>query len=139
MRSIRIGFALGASLGGLVLLVALAYGWVAIYSHWIHPDEDLAFYQAYARVASPWVSVLAGVPIFWGIGALARARLGQASRATSLVAYAIYASLSVGVTAVAGSLVEIAGMELLSLATKLAALLVGVGISGGVLRPSSTT
>jgi hypothetical protein len=133
---IRIGFSSGAAVGALAALVALSFAWVAIYSHVLHPGEELAFYQAYARVASPWVSVIAGVPLFWAIGAFARRRFGDAARANALAAFGVYAALSLAITAAAGSLAEIAGMELLSLATKLAALLGAVSRPAGIARRS---
>jgi hypothetical protein len=48
-----------------VVQVAAAFAWVAIYSYLVHPGEAPAYYQRYAEVASPWVSLLAGVPIFY--------------------------------------------------------------------------
>jgi hypothetical protein len=59
----------GAAIGGMLLVevaqIAAAVAWVAFYSYLIHPGETPAFYQRYAEVASPWVSVLAGPPIFY--------------------------------------------------------------------------
>jgi hypothetical protein len=48
-----------------VALIAAAFAWVAFYSYLVHPGETAAFYQRYAQVASPWVSLLAGTPIFY--------------------------------------------------------------------------
>lgn len=59
----------GAALGGMLLAeigqIAATFVWVALYSYLIHPGEPPAFYQQYAEVAGPWVSVLAGTPIFY--------------------------------------------------------------------------
>lgn len=65
MRDIRWGAALGGMLLAEVAQIAAAFAWVALYSHLIHPGETRAFYQHYAEVAGPWVSVLAGTPIFY--------------------------------------------------------------------------
>ncbi|MCC6538777.1 MAG: hypothetical protein IT162_14575 [Bryobacterales bacterium] len=39
--------------------------WVAIYSYFIHPGQPVAVYEAHAQVAGPWVSLIAGTPIFY--------------------------------------------------------------------------
>lgn len=65
MRDIRWGAALGGMLLAQVAQIAAAFAWVALYSYLIHPGETPAFYQRYAEVAGPWVSVLAGTPIFY--------------------------------------------------------------------------
>ena len=45
--------------------IAATFAWVAIYSYFLHPGETPDFYQRYAQVAGPWVSLLAGTPIFY--------------------------------------------------------------------------
>ena len=64
-RDIRWGAALGGMLLAEVAQIAAAFAWVALYSYLIHPGETPAFYQRYAELAGPWVSVLAGTPIFY--------------------------------------------------------------------------
>jgi hypothetical protein len=44
--------------------VISAFAWVAIYSWLIHPGEEPAFYENYAKFASPVVSVVLGIP-YW--------------------------------------------------------------------------
>jgi hypothetical protein len=65
MRDVRWGAALGGMLLAEVAQIAATFAWVALYSYLIHPGETPAFYQRYAEVAGPWVSVLAGTPIFY--------------------------------------------------------------------------
>ena len=64
-KDIRWGAALGGMLVAEVAQIAAAFAWVALYSYLIHPGETPAFYQRYAQVAGPWVSLLAGTPIFY--------------------------------------------------------------------------
>jgi hypothetical protein len=47
--------------------IAAAFGWVAIYSYVINPGQPYATYQAHAQVSGPWVSILAGAPIFYAV------------------------------------------------------------------------
>jgi hypothetical protein len=65
IRDIRWGAAFVGTLLGEVGQVAATFGWVALYSYLVHPGETPAFYQQHAEVAGPWVSVLAGTPIFY--------------------------------------------------------------------------
>ncbi len=51
---------------GLEVAVTLAaFVWVGIYSYLIHPGEDLSYYQNYAQFASPIVSVVVGIPVWF--------------------------------------------------------------------------
>lgn len=65
MKDIRWGAALGGMLVAEAAQIAATFVWVAIYSYLVHPGETPAFYQRYAQVAGPWVSLLAGTPIFY--------------------------------------------------------------------------
>jgi hypothetical protein len=46
-------------------MIISAFAWVAIYSHLINPGEELAYYQNYAQFASPIVSVVMGIPLWF--------------------------------------------------------------------------
>ena len=65
--------------------IAAAFGWVAIYSYLINPGQPLATYQAHAQASGPWVSILAGAPIFY-----AASRWIARSRPTALALFAIF-------------------------------------------------
>jgi hypothetical protein len=80
-----------------LLLVGAAFLWVAIWSHLLHPGLDAAAYQAYAAVASPWVSVFAGVPLFY-VGAKAAARRWGGSTVAGVVG--LYIAVDVMIVAV---------------------------------------
>jgi hypothetical protein len=64
-KDIRWGAALGGMLVAEAAQIAAAFAWVFLYSYFVHPGETPDFYQRYAQVASPWVSLLAGTPIFY--------------------------------------------------------------------------
>ena len=49
------------------LLIAAAMLYMVIYGV-LNPGHPEAFYQQHARVASPWVSLAAGIPIFFALG-----------------------------------------------------------------------
>lgn len=50
------------------LLVAAAFAWVFLYSAFIHPGSDEAFYSAYAQRASPFVALVLAFPLFYWMG-----------------------------------------------------------------------
>lgn len=52
-----------------VLLIGSAIAWVAIWSHFLHADTTQEQAEAYAQIASPWVSLVMGMPVFAGLGA----------------------------------------------------------------------
>lgn len=58
------GWVIGTAVGLEVALVISAFAWVAIYSYLIHRGEGPAYYQDYAQLASPVVSVVLGMP-YW--------------------------------------------------------------------------
>ena len=62
---IKWGRAVGGSLIAQIAQIAAAFGWVAIYSYVIDPGQPIATYQAHAQASGPWVSILAGAPIFY--------------------------------------------------------------------------
>ena len=77
-----------ASAGALIAeitQIAAAFGWVAIYSYVINPGQPMATYEAHAQASGPWVSILAGAPIFY-----AASRWIARSRPIALALFAIF-------------------------------------------------
>jgi hypothetical protein len=116
----------GRAIGGMLIAevgqIAAAFGWVAIYSFLINPGLDAPAYQAYAQVASPWVAIIAGAPIFY-----AAARWIARNVPTALALFALFAVVD-GALAVAsgGPFTGLAMAQIaLSYATKLVACWLG--------------
>jgi hypothetical protein len=70
--------------------IAAAFGWVAIYSYLINPGQPMATYQAHAQASGPWVSIIAGAPIFY-----AASRWIARSRSTALALFGIFLTIDV--------------------------------------------
>lgn len=64
-RHIQWGRAVLGAVLGEVLQVAATFGWVAIYSYLINPGHPAETYQRYAQAAGPYVSIVAGAPVFY--------------------------------------------------------------------------
>ena len=79
------GRACAGALIAEVTQIAAAFGWVSIYSYLINPGQPIATYQAHAQVSGPWVSIIAGVPIFY-----AASRWIAKSRPTALALFGIF-------------------------------------------------
>jgi len=91
------GRAASGALIAEIAQIAAAFVWVAIYSYLVNPGQPMATYQAHAQVSGPWVSLIAGAPIFY-----AASRWIARSRPTALVLFAIFfvidGALLVGMT-----------------------------------------
>lgn len=85
-----------------VALFASAFAWIFVYSQLVNPGETPAFYQRYAQVASPWVSLVAGTPIFYlvcrWIGSQAPAR----SWPTAMALFALFVLVDLALVFSAG-------------------------------------
>jgi len=82
---IKWGRASGGALIAEIAQIAAAFGWVAIYSYVIDPGQPFATYQAHAQASGPWVSILAGAPIFY-----AASRWIARSQPTGLALFAVF-------------------------------------------------
>ena len=84
------GRAASGALIAEIAQIAAAFVWVAIYSYLINPGQPMATYQAHAQASGPWVSILAGAPIFY-----ATSRWIARSRPTALALFAIFVVMDV--------------------------------------------
>lgn len=80
------GWVIATAIGLEVAMIISAVAWVAIYSYLIHPGEEPAFYENYAKVASPIVSVVVGIPIWFF--ACRRVGLKAGTRAVAMCLWA---------------------------------------------------
>jgi hypothetical protein len=96
LADIQWKWAIGAALAAECLLVIAAVAWVAIYSHLLHPNQSLSVYQQYAQQASPWVSLVCGVPVFYGLCRFLGTRMTPPrAMVTALAVFAVYCLIEV--------------------------------------------
>jgi len=86
-----------------VAQIAAAFAWVALYSYLIHPGETPAFYQRYAELAGPWVSVLAGTPIFYLVCRWIGAGIPARAWPTAMALFGFFVLLDLPLTLSAGA------------------------------------
>lgn len=123
LKSLAIGLA------AMVLNVAVAFAWVALYSLAIAPGQGEAAYQAYALRAVPWSAVIAGVPILVAAGWLLARWLRSGGWRSGIGAGVAYVALDVAILVATGTLAAVAAVNLLSWATKLAAAALGGAVA----------
>jgi hypothetical protein len=82
------GRACAGALVAEITQIAAAFGWMAIYSYVINPGRPMAAYEAHAQASGPWVSIVAGAPIFY-----AASRWIAKSRPTALALFAIFVAI----------------------------------------------
>lgn len=93
--SIRWGLAAVATILAEITLIALSIICVAVYSYAIHTGETQEFYEAFARVSGPWVSLIAGGPVFFLIARWIRRRAGSAALGTAMAMAGLYLSIEI--------------------------------------------
>ena len=95
--SIRWGLAAVATLLAEFTLIALSIICVAVYSYAIHTGETPEFYGAFAKVSGPWVSLIAGGPVFFLIARWIRGRAQSTAFATAMAMAGLYLSIEITV------------------------------------------
>jgi len=79
------------------ILIAAAFGWVALYSYGLHPGESATYYQSYAQNASPIVALVVGIPLFFLTGRLFRRMISDQAQATMLTLVAVSIIVTIAV------------------------------------------
>ena len=95
--SIRWGLAVVATLLAQLTLIALSIICVAVYSYAIHTGETPEFYGEFAKVSGPWVSLIAGGPVFFLIARWIRRRARSTAFDTAMAMAGLYLSLEIAI------------------------------------------
>jgi hypothetical protein len=86
-----------------VAQIAATFAWVAFYSYLVHPGETPAFYQRYAEVAGPWVSVMAGTPIFYLVCRWIGSRVPSKAWPTAMALFGLFVLVDFALVLSAGT------------------------------------
>ena len=93
----RWGLAVVAALLAHITLIIISIVCVAVYSYAIHPGETQAFYESFARASGPWVSLIAGGPVFYLFARWIRRRAPSAALRTAMAMAGFYLGIDVSV------------------------------------------
>lgn len=94
---IRWGVAAVATLLAEITLIAFSILCVAVYSYAIHTGGTQEFYSAFANASGPWVSLIAGGPVFFLIARWMRRRTPAGAQATAMAMCALYLAIEVAI------------------------------------------
>ena len=78
-------------------MIALSIICVAVYSYAIHTGETPEFYGEFARVSGPWVSLIAGGPVFFLIARWIRRRAPSGAFDTAMAMAGLYLAIEIAV------------------------------------------
>ncbi len=70
---------------------------VFVYSVVVAPGAEHSDYQTFARESAPWFSIVAGGPVFYGLGRVLRGRLSRKARLAGLVVWGFYSAADLAI------------------------------------------
>ncbi|HYC76587.1 MAG TPA: hypothetical protein VEI02_03065 [Planctomycetota bacterium] len=130
MTFVRLASLAGVGLLVLVVNVVVSVLYMVVYGHLInrgHPEE---FYREHIKVAAPYCSIVAGIPLMflagWWVAGWGDAQLAVKA---ALIVWATYAAVDVAILVAAGLTPKIAVLAAVSLLTKLAAVYAGAVVA----------
>src|SRR5687767_8519678 len=64
----RVAAMVGLALGVMVVNVAISILYMVVYSYAIDPGHEKEYYEAHVKIAAPYCSIVAGIPLFFLVG-----------------------------------------------------------------------
>lgn len=114
------------ALGVMIVNVLISVLWVAVYSLFINPGQDEAYYQAYAQTSAPYSSIIAGIPLMFLAGRWIGSKFPKNNSVkAALFVWLVYFLIDLAVIVAAGALLDIALLFIISFVTKFAAAYLG--------------
>lgn len=126
MTLVRLASVIGVALLVMALNVAMSVLYMVVYSYLINPGHPEGYYKEHIKVAAPYCSIVAGIPLMFLAGLwVAGWWEGQFGVKAALVVWLAYALIDLGVLLAAGMNTKIAVLFAVALLTKLAAVYLG--------------
>ena len=114
----RVAALTGLALGVMVVNVAISILYMVVYSYVIDPGHEKEYYEAHIKIAAPYCSIVAGMPLFFLVG-------WWVGMWPAIVVWLVYAVVDVTVFAVSGPTVRMGALVAVSMLTKLASAYAG--------------
>ena len=122
----RLAWLVGVALLVMVVNVAVSILYMVVYGHLIDPGHEEQYYHDHIKVAAPYCSIVAGIPLMflagWWVGGWWESEFAVK---VSLAVWLAYALIDIGVLVSAGLTARIAVLVAVSLLTKLGAVYMG--------------
>jgi hypothetical protein len=108
----------GLALGVMAANVAISILYMVVYSYAIDPGHEQAYYEAHIKVAAPYCSIAAGIPLMFLVG-------WWVGMWPGILVWTIYAFVDLAIIAASGPTLSMAALVAVSLLTKLASAYLG--------------
>jgi hypothetical protein len=119
----RVAALAGLALGVMVVNVAISILYMVVYSYVIDPGHDKAYYEAHIKIAAPYCSIVAGIPLFFLVGWWVGLR-------PAMIVWLVYALIDVAAMASSGLTPRMGALVAVSMLTKLGSAYLG-GLAAG--------
>ena len=114
----RVAALIGLALGVMAVNIAVSILYMVVYSYAIDPGHEKAYYEAHVRVAAPYCSIIAGIPLMFLVGWWVGLR-------PAMFVWMVYAFVDVAVFAMSGPTSRMGALVAISLLTKLVSAYLG--------------
>jgi hypothetical protein len=126
MTLVRLASLVGVGLLVMILNVAMSILYMVVYGHLINPGHPNEYYNEHVKIAAPYCSIVAGMPLMFLAGLWVTGWwVGQFGVKAALVVWLAYAVIDLGVLLAAGMTPKIALLVAVSILTKLAGVWLG--------------
>jgi len=141
MTLVRLASLLGVGLLVMVVNIAVSVLYMVVYGHLINPGHPKEFYNEHVKVAAPYCSIVAGVPLMFLAGLWVAGWGGPGAPMgvkAALIVWLTYAVVDLAIVLAAGGMTTKTGVLVaVSLLTKLAAAYAGAQVALRNVSPSA--
>ena len=102
-NQVRWRLAIAGILGAEASLIAMAFGWVAIYSYFVNPGQQFAVYDRFAQATVPYIGLLLSVPVFFFTCRWIGLRAPSSAGGTTLAVFGLYCLIDIPLTLTSSS------------------------------------
>lgn len=118
----RVAALVGCGLGVMAVNVAITILYMVVYGHVIDPGHDQAYYDAHVRIAAPYCSIVAGMPLMFFAARWMGGRWDvKLAVPSALIIWSTYFVIDLAALAASGPTLRIGLLVAVSILTKLAA------------------
>ncbi|HEY7501923.1 MAG TPA: hypothetical protein VH740_25605 [Vicinamibacterales bacterium] len=119
----RVAALVGLALGVMAVNVAISILYMVVYGHAIDTGHDKDYYEAHVKLAAPYCSIVAGIPLMFLVGWWVGMR-------PAIIVWLVYAFVDVAVLLASRPTSRISALVAVSLITKLVSAYLGA-LAGG--------
>ena len=131
MTLVRVATLVGCALGVMAANVAITILYMVVYSHVINVGHEKAYYDAHVKIAAPYCSIIAGIPLMFFVGLWVGGFWDVTLAVQSaLIVWLAYAVIDLAILAMSGLTLRIGVLVAISLLTKLTAVYCGALVAG---------